>query len=100
MVACGISSRRSWQSRWLDGAQGRRVKKLVYDEQQALTAANLDDECKLMFADMRDGLHGGSEKTVAALWRDENYVWEGDVVRFLPQVVGHSSSSDLGNEGL
>ena len=64
----------------LAGWGSRRVKLLVYDEQQALTAINIDEECKLMFADMRDGLHGGSEKTVATLW-DEEYVWEVEYVQ-------------------
>ena len=64
----------------LAGWGSRRVKLLVYDEQQALTAANVENECKLMFADMRDGLHGGSEKTVATLW-GENYVWEVEYVQ-------------------
>ena len=56
----------------LAGWGSRRAKLLVYDEQEVLTAANIDDQCKLMFADMRDGLHGGSEKTVAALWGEDS----------------------------
>ena len=50
------------------------------DEQEVLTAANIEKECKLMFADMQDGLHGGSEKSVPTLW-EEKYVWTVEYVQ-------------------
>ena len=58
----------------LAGWGSRRAKLLIYDEQPMLTANNIDDQTKVMLADMQDGLHGGNEKNAGWL-HEQDYVW-------------------------
>ena len=56
-------------------AWSRRIGMLVYDEQQPITAANAQVEAAIMFDDMDDGFHGGSQRTAKELY-SQDYAWE------------------------
>ena len=56
-------------------AWSRRIAMLVHDEQQAITASNAQVEAAIMFDDMDDGFHGGSQRTAKELYT-QDYAWE------------------------
>ena len=67
----------------LAGWGSRRVQLLVHDKQPVLTANNINDQTKIMLADMQDGLHGGNEKNAGWL-HEQDYVW---TIEFVQQNI-------------